>query len=161
MTRRGLTLLEVILSLSLLSMLCMVAAGWSSLAAAVTARDDPGPDHAVRSVLARIHDDLVAGDWPAVRASRRARPRVIVDPGRLSVATRAPGLGPIRREYVFDPVTGELHRRDTDAAGREVARRLLDQVHEFACRLDVEDGTLTVSIRVDRSPPRTRRYRVP
>ncbi|NND02014.1 MAG: hypothetical protein HKN91_04445, partial [Acidimicrobiia bacterium] len=61
--KRALTLVEVLLSLTLLSSLFLVTASWTGLMRTCQdAANETDTEHVLRSVLRLIHDDVMIGD---------------------------------------------------------------------------------------------------
>lgn len=151
--RRGLTMVELLLALSLLTGIMVAIASWTQ----VTARASTavaGPLHwrsAARAVLQLIHDDLVSGDFgepKGRRPNQKARVEVVGDV--LRIRTRLVGLrdhaGPVAHEYRFEASSGEVRLGQRSGQGRSSTRLLLDQVHAWQATFDDENRVLTVTI---------------
>ena len=149
MRQQGMTLVEVLVSLGLLSAVMLGVVSWTQvsgreLAAAV----EPARwERAAAAVLQSIQDDLLIGDFQAEGAET---PRVRIDEGQLVIPTRRgshPG-GPLVREYAFDRAAGTLVATERTRVERRpdqtAARLLLGDVADWRCSL--EDEVLRVEI---------------
>ena len=150
--RRGLTMIEVLVALGLLSALVLTLTSWIQTTARAAALAEPVRWHvAAEAVLQLIHDDLMTGDFLTEQQKRRRRqPRVMVENGSLRIDTRASssggGGGPTFHHYALDAFTGELTRTHGPKLGRKTTRLLLDKVTTWLCAQDEERTMLTVSI---------------
>ena len=156
MNRRGVTMVELLVALVLLTVVMVATATWTRIATTGT-RDhlDPMTETAACDAVRRlIETDLLTGDFETDRAqnrrsqNRRSPPRVVVENDRLSITTRSPAgespAGPVVRIYEWDRPTRALRQRTSDPQRRHPAliRPLLTEVTEWTCRLDEEDDTL-------------------
>lgn len=175
-TPRGMTLVEVVLALALLSTLAVAAMSWATVSARIarTVDDRTDRESAARNVLRLIGDDLRTFDReedPArarsqARRSREARSdRVRIEGSALVVRTRDPGASGITVEhrYGFDASTGtlrlagpygsSLHTRPSGperlTSGGGHGRELMGGVASFECSIDEQIRTLTVAIDID------------
>ena len=163
--RRGLTMLELLVAVSLLAMLMLGVASWIQVTArAGAAGSEPGRWRgAAQAVLQLIHDDLVTGD---LGAAGREKPVEIVD-RVLVVRTRVrvsdDAVGPIAHRYKFDTSSNTLKLEQRLANGRRTTRPLLDDVGEWKCSIDDQRTTLTVTIarRDSDTGAVERRYQLP
>jgi len=163
--RRGLTMLELLVAVSLLAMLMLGVASWIQVTARAGARGaDPGRWRgAAQAVLQLIHDDLVTGD---LGAAEREKPVEIVD-RVLVVRTRVrvsdDTVGPIAHRYKFDTSSNTLKLEQRLANGRRTTRPLLDDVGEWKCSIDDQRTALTVTIvrRDSDTGAVERRYQLP
>lgn len=166
--RRGLTLVEVLASLALLSAIAAAALAvvQSSSRTAATTTKHIAWDHAADAVIASIAADLAAGDFDPIGDRARADPRVRIqdDGGRraLSIRTRGPA-GDVRvRIYVASDdrllitTAGPEGRSVRDSIGDSPAAALADIV-SFAPLLDSDGQALYVTIA---GPGRARRIAV-
>ena len=151
--RRGLTMLELLVAVGLLSALLLATASWTRVAArSSTSTAEPMRWRvAAEAVLSLIHDDLATGDFANVgRRGRNQAPRVEVTYGTLRINTRsvAPGdvIGSVTNRYTLDSFSGELQLDQRTRLGRRSARLLLDGVSKWKCELDEEKDILTISI---------------
>ena len=163
---RGLTMIELLLAVSLLSLIVLAAASWTEIAAHAAT----GPLKSTRwrlaaqSVLRRIQEDFETGDFELadqpVGSSSPAlplMPRWSFREGALEVKTRdALGNGhkaarPAMHIYTFDRIS---HRMDLRAqlVGAQssmrgvVTRPLLEDVESFECSIDKRTLKLKVAI---------------
>lgn len=108
--RRAFTLIEMLVTLSLLVVLMIVAISWVT---SITKRQQRGVQEqgwyqAAYRVLDQIDRDLVAADM--LHEARQARePRVQIEDGQLLIRTVDHGAPSVVR-YVLNPDTGTLHR---------------------------------------------------
>lgn len=170
--RRGLTMIELLLALSLLSLITLTAASWTQIAArAVT-----GPVESARwramaeTVLQRIAEDLAIGDFDPVEAdatgANQNQPRrVSIHDGILEIKTRdhaggtAPIVGQAKHLYKFDPSKRHLELA-VQAESREIVRPLLDDIETFECTPDAKSGRFRVTISSRDKVIVTRTYRL-
>ena len=167
--RRGLTMVELLVALSLLSAVMLAVASWTQVTARASA-DAAEPVRwraAAENVLRLIHDDLVTGDFAgdssAEGRGRTPSPRVEVFVGELRLRTRAAGagagaIGPVTRRYAFDALSDELRLHQATAQGISTTRLLLDRVEEWQCSIDEEEKLLTVGITSSDGTVVTRSY---
>ena len=165
--RRGLTMIEVLVALGLLSALVLTLTSWIQTTARAGTLAEPGRWHvAAKAVLQLIHDDLKTGDFLTEQQRRRNRqPRVMVENGSLRIDTRASssggGSGPAVHHYVLDAFTGELRRTHRPKLGRKTTRLLLGKVDAWQCAQDEERTMLTVIITSDADQSIQRSYLLP
>ncbi|MCH8166198.1 MAG: prepilin-type N-terminal cleavage/methylation domain-containing protein [Planctomycetes bacterium] len=167
--RRGLTMVELLLALSLLSAILLATASWTQVAARTTA-DSIYPVRwraAAQAVLQLIHDDLVTGDFTDTQRGRRNQnARVAVVNGALRIRTRAIGhtgdvTGLAIHRYAFDAYSGQLRLDQQTVTGTRYTRPLLDQVQEWQCVIDEEQNLLTVTITSSEESVIARSYLLP
>lgn len=150
--RRGLTIIEILLALSILTGLMLASTAWVQVAA----RSASHGDDAVRwrmaadACLQRIAEDLLGGDWPL----EPDHDRVEVEDDVLTIGTRD-GDGAAISAYRLDAQEQALTRTAHDRT-----RILIVDAFEFACKLDDETGVLDVSLVGPRNLIVSRRYRV-
>ena len=165
--RRGLTMIEVLVALGLLSALVLTLTSWIQTTARASTLAEPLRWRvAAEAVLQLIHDDLMTGDFLTEQQRRRNRqPRVMVENGSLRIRTRAvqggDETGPTVHRYELDALTSELGRTNEPKRGRRTARLLLDDVDSFNCRIDEERTILTVSITFGAGQSIRRSYLLP
>ena len=165
--RRGLTMIEVLVALGLLSALVLTLTSWIATTARAGALAEPMRWRvAAEAVLQLIHDDLTTGDFLSEQQRRRSRhPRVMVENSSLRIDTRASssggGGGPTIHRYELDTRTSELGRTNEPKGGRHTTRLLLDDVRNWNCRIDEERTMLTVSITSDAGQSIQRSYPLP
>lgn len=176
MKHRGLTLIELLATVALLSSIVVAATSWIQIASAAGADALQAARwrNAANAVLALIHDDLVSGDFnstdPGHRKDRKepnqqeheAHCRVI--DGALVIATRgAQGIESAHR-YRRDPMENRLERITAGASGRsepEMRRPLLGDVESFNARTTEDTSRLDVTITSSAGVRVTRSYRLP
>jgi prepilin-type N-terminal cleavage/methylation domain-containing protein len=154
-TRRGMTLVEVLGSLALLGALALASLAWTRVAINGTAAAllRLRWERSAAAVLDLIGDDLRTGDACARELKVRADSSgaVLVVRGRGSVNGR---VCAIDRVYRRDPGSGELQREDRNSGlpgtGAEpallVARSLLGEVRSATFSMDDRSGVLSVTI---------------
>src|SRR5262245_45979586 len=111
MRTRGLTLIEILVAVGLMSLVMIAAASWiqtttrASSEFATPARWEV----AAQAVLALIHDDICTGDFESHRQAKDGirLERARVNDGRLSIMTRGHGE-PCTHEFTLDTLKGEL-----------------------------------------------------
>lgn len=166
--RRGLTMIELLVSLGILSAVTLTTVAWTQSAVRATRLAEPMRfSAAADAVLQLIHDDLATGDFELDESRRRDQgsPRATIVEGSLRIQTRAVNFstvaGPVIHHYTLDRVTDELQLREEDATGRENSRILLDQVRDWDCAIDDENNVLTVLITSMVGRGLARSYRLP
>lgn len=152
---RGLTLIELLASLTLLSALALGVAAWTDVSAQLTV-ETVQPirwDLSARNVLSLIRDDLATGDMSTSdhRRSTGTHRVTIDEAGTLVIHTRARTSGnathqlsgPCTHEYRFnhDLRTLTLVTQPEHASGSTGSRLLLDDVHHWKCELTSIAGT--------------------
>lgn len=157
MTQRGLTLLEVVLSVSLLSGLFLASGQWLKTVAVLGAQAE-GPvrwERGARALLQSIHDDIWTGDTTLGDALEP----VEVTTHSLLIRTRAGGDdgGPVTHEYEFLPTGSQIRRGDLPRSSPP----LLEDVAALALELDAEARTLEVRVDSTAGHRVTRRFWLP
>lgn len=168
MIRRGLTFIELLLALALLSAVVAAVAAWIETSARTIAAVD-GPmrwERAVGKVMRLIEEDLRRVS-PAVIASRQEDTRstvpVTIDVNRLvipspEISSRNGDRHGNEQEqfatYERDPTTKTLTRSLRD----NQPRPLLDGVDAFAVTLSDDEPMLTVWLRSERGDEMQRRF---
>lgn len=143
---RGLTMIETLLAIALLTLVVGAAASWTAMAGrlALTTITPARETGGVEAVFRLIHTDLVSGDFELAEKARpgtKPPPRVSVQVGVLEIRTRAVTI----RRYRFDRANHRLERESTG----ETKRVLLYAVHDFFVKIDEEAGVLDVAITND------------
>ena len=162
--RRGLTMIEVLVALGLLSALVLTLTSWIQTTARAAALAEPVRWRvAAEAVLQLIHDDLMTGDFLSEQQRRRRRhPRVMVENGSLRIDTRGvqggDEIGATVHRYKLDALRSELGRTNEPKRGRHTTRLLLDDVRNWNCRIDEERTMLTVIITSDAGQSIQRSY---
>lgn len=150
MRQRGLTMIEVLVALGLLSALMLTVTSWIQTTVRASTLAEPMRWRgAAEAVLQLIHNDLMTGDY-LTEQKRTQQPPVMVEDDSLRIRTRAvqsgDETGPTIHRYELDALTSELGRSNEPKRGRHTTRLLLDDVGSFNCRIDEERSMLTVSI---------------
>ncbi len=165
---RGLTLIELLASLVVLSGVMLAVATWTraSTTLAAGASRTVHEQAGIESVLRLIAEDVATGDFEP-QDRRRNDPHVEVDDGVLIIRTRGTASagepGPVVHTYSLDRVAGELVLRAKPQRGRSTERALLGDVEAFACVLeeDEEDEVaLTVTLTGITGATYERRYTI-
>ena len=159
--KRGLTLLELMLSISLLSLLMLAVVSWSTAAARsysllserVVWRTTAG------AALQVIADDLRAGDF----GSRLRSPKVAVRGSTLTIQTRdsagSEAPGPLVRAYGHEARTGEVQVRERRIGAPQQTRTLVGGVSEWKCA--IIGPVLVVTLTSVSGERATRRFNLP
>lgn len=139
---RGLTLIEILLALALMSSLMVLSGEWirtalQKEAATTSLRDRAALDRA----LDRIEDVLRAGDWPV--EGRAAIERVSAVQAELRIRSRMPHYGAADARAIFDQSASELTIR-LGGDSRVLAAGLEDV--QFEVREVAGDDRIIVSI---------------
>lgn len=154
--RSGMTLVEMLVTIALLSVVIVVMTTWTILAAKsqILISEALAWRTAAETSLQRIHEDIVSGSW-----SERVElePRVTARNGELLIRSRSENGGSVLYRYHADAISGTL-RRTTGAAGGE---SLVNQVNEFNCRLDQKKRLLSVTLTDSAGRQLYRGYRIP
>ena len=142
MKRRGLTLIELLLSLLLLTAVAGASASWMSFAARSAESTKPERWRAsAERVLGLIEQDLLTGDFEIIPSRRERDPelaKVRIESEDLIVRTR--DRGPAEHRYHLDD---DHHRLMLEAADE---RALLGEVSAFDIVHDAEGARLAVTI---------------
>ncbi|MEW6747694.1 MAG: prepilin-type N-terminal cleavage/methylation domain-containing protein [Planctomycetota bacterium] len=156
MRTRGLTMIELLLALSLLSAILLATFSWTQITGRALA--DGGRkarwERAATALLRVIHDDLACGDF--LEEEHEGSPtteRISVAEGTFRVVTRSGGL-PIERQYSF--VKGDAAVTLEEPSSR--ARALLGEVADFVVTMDQDAMVIDVSITSLSGLARHRRY---
>lgn len=167
MRRRGLTMVEILVALGLLSALMLTVTSWIQTTARASALAEPMRWRiAAQAVLQLIHDDLMTGDFEAGQQRRRSRqPRVMVESDSLRIDTRTgqagEETGPTTHHYELDTFSDELAMTSEPKRARHTTRLLLDDVDRFTYHIDEERTMLTVSITSSSDQSIRRSYLLP
>lgn len=171
MLDRGLTMVELLVALALLSAITLGVGSWvGATARASTSVVEPVRwASAAEAALQRIHDDVMVGDFDERDESPENR-RVHVDGDILRIRTRSSSIidlegsgssgGVVTHEYVLDRFSNELHLRQRNDAGTEHRYLLVDQVGAWSAQLDEETGVLVVTIMSTNGVTRERGYQM-
>jgi prepilin-type N-terminal cleavage/methylation domain-containing protein len=164
--KRGMTLIEVLVSLTLLTAIISAAATWTTIAGnAAGVQSEPSRWHrAAQNVLDLIHDDLVTGDFESdTKQAREQRPpKVSVENDSLGISTRLLSAGRIAlsRHYQLDIDMNVLTTKEQPSDSPR-GRVLLTDVDEFACAIDETRTRLTVRITSNQHGSLSRSYALP
>lgn len=146
--RRGLTLIEVTLALSIAGVVFVAVAAWIEMvgAAAFVGSKQSEWRQSARAALRLIADDLVQGDF--MRDDDRRRVTVMGE-SVLRIHTRSRGLGACTVEYYVTESDHLLERRvvSDDKSGNERRDRpVLGGVVRVTASIDEEGSSLLVTI---------------
>ena len=161
--RRGLTIIELLLALSLLTVIMLAVASWTQTTASATAKAaEPGRWRAAgEAVLQLIHDDLAIGDF----GTNDQGPRVKIIDGDLQIRTRAAPasgfVGSITHRYEYHAPSHELALEQLRPDGRRHTRLLVDRVDRWKCEIDDEQRVLTITIGLNTDLEIAREYVLP
>ncbi len=166
--RRGLTMVELLLAVSLLTPITLAIAAWTQVAAraSASAAEPMRWQAAASAVLQLIHDDLIIGDFaegPTDRSSQQSHVEVV--DGALHIRTRTVGseviIGPSLHRYILDAFSGQLRLGQQTLDGKLSTRPLLDRVQEWQCIIDEEQDLLIATITSRDGSVVTRSYLLP
>lgn len=150
--RRAMTLIEMLLSLALLTSMVVAATAWVQLASR-SGTVAVGPIRwrmAADAFYQFLVDDLRTGDFMTRSGEKRRAPRelpqVRLENGELTVTTRFSGIGALAHRYRFNDLDHVLIVEQRLASGEVRQRPLLFEVDEFTCILDEERGFLDVLV---------------
>ena len=143
--KRGLTLIELLVALSLLSLIVLASSAWIRITAGSAAQESTlvHQSTAAQAVLRLIHSDLITGDF---NRAENADPRVRIEGNRLQIDTRVPETGLITHSYRYDPSSGHLLREAHSPHTLQSPRPLLEGVTNWTCTLAEDDSLLTVAL---------------
>lgn len=163
MKSRGLTMIETLLAIALLTLVVSAAATWTAMAGRLaTAAAKPAQEQAaVDAVFRLIQNDLVTGDFDVERRTGSEAhplvPRVRAVDGVLELRTRA---GAVHR-YQFDRNDRVLRRESSQSGVRTLLRDVTDMrlsIDEIAGVLDVAIDIQMKSEHVDGGQKSTQTY---
>ena len=160
--RRGLTMVETLLALSLLAVVMVAVISWIGVTArtGALAAEPARWRAAADAILSLVADDVTTGDF----GSQAPRRTVQVIGRVLEIHTRRRGAAPagsIVRRYRLDERIGELQVQDRSQSGRRTTRTVLTGVDEWTCAIDDERRVLSVTIASDRGWSTTGRFPLP
>jgi len=152
--RRGLTMIETLLALALLTTIVSAGASWIGLAARLSVAADPARRQAlVEIVLQRLHEDLLTGDFAGRRPTEnsgephRELLRVRAGHAGLEIDLRRGATCTYRLERNGGGGDGStLVRMQRDSDGASETRSLISRVADFHCAIDAKGRTLEVTI---------------
>lgn len=170
---RGLTLVEVLVSLALLASLAAATAAWLTTAHEGARRIERSLriEAAMEATLDRIGEDVMIGDFlldlpGAQRGSSGRTDRVTISADDLTVATRG-GVGehlgqPVHHNYRFERTSGQLVREVVaQKPGDTISRVLVAELTDFDVQYDPIELTLCVTLRSTSGITRARSWSVP
>jgi len=133
-TRRGITLVELLATLSLLTLMSVISVSWMTTVLRSQSRSvvDANWGRASVSVLDLIGWDVLSVDRLDA-GSASGVPRMGVEENVLRIRTRD-GSGVGVHQYVFEPATGNLYRQD---GGLKKGRVFLGLVEGFGIELEL------------------------
>lgn len=147
MTRRGMTLLEMLFALALLSGIVIGATAWGrATAARLDAERARQAWTACASALLRsIETDVAVADLDPIGDRARGIERVATDEATLTIRTRERHRGVVVRAYAFDPDAGTVSVRTTAAGAVVAADTALGDVRMVT--FGIHDQHLEVNLR--------------
>lgn len=153
---RGMTLLEVLLSLALLGGIALACASWVGTAARGTesTAERLRWHSAADASLGLIGDLIATGDFNPNEQRVPERPRVRVETNSLEIDTRLNGRSAIA---LVEMKEDQLVLR----APPDDERLLVADVAQFEAELDAETQVLSVTLRSRAGDERSRRYSLP
>lgn len=170
---RGLTLVEVLVSLALLASLAAATAVWLTTAHAGARRIEGSLrlEAAMEATLDRIGEDVLIGDFlvdrqAAPRSAAGRIHRVTTSGGELSVMTRG-GVGdhlgqPVRHFYRFERTAGRLVREVVAQESADtISRLLMAELADFEAQYDPIEQTLRATLRSTNGVTRVRTWSMP
>ena len=160
MRRAGMTMVEVLIALAVLSALMAVMASWTKIACTlgVTTGRSSEMRRSVETVFRCLREDLLVGDFRTRDGTDE--PRVVADGHTLLIMTRTPVRGSTERRYEYEPHAGRLVVEESgpDTMGR---RGIATGITGFECAIDETQSWLAVSIASADGRAHTQRYRLP
>ncbi len=162
---RGMTMLELLMALAILSALVLTLAAWTRVAGDLSAASaaEMRWRHAAEAVLALVHDDLAAGDLQGDQDQERVEIKDTV----LRISTRPTtegdirGRGLVRHRYLLDPLSARLALESMTDRDERRTRPLIDGVGGWVCEIDEERSVLRVTIESVEGTALTRSYHLP
>jgi len=141
--RRGITLVELLATLSLLTLMSVISVSWMTTVLRSQTRSDLDANwgRASVSVLDLIGRDVLsvdrldAGDGSGL-------PRVGVEENMVRIRTRDDS-GAVVHRYVFDPLLGNMYRHDP---GGDRGPVILGLVEEFGVELELPSEQISLPI---------------
>lgn len=155
--RRGLTLLETMASLALLSLIAIACSEWVAMAARMTTmgEHDAAGSIAIEALFTQIQDDLCCGEFPRDGREPAFRQNELTIP--LSVGT----FREQRRYRLWADGRLVLQHQEFDSETPTEWRPLLTGVRRFDGDYDPESRRLWVTIFDADGVEHRRRFRVP
>lgn len=134
-TRRGITLIELLATLSLLTILSIVSVSWMTTVLSSQSRltSQASWHRASVAVLDLIGQDVLTVDRLDT-GGRSNTPRIVVEDNILRIRTRGyEGVG--TQQYSFDQGSSELHRQYQGQRRQANQVALLGETKAFVCEL--------------------------
>lgn len=137
-TSRAMTLIELLVSLSLLAVISMIGASWMTmmLRTQSTAIADGAWDRSASAVLDLLERDIFVVDRLDV-GGRGSTPRVGITDGILRIRTRDQGIAEVI-EYTFNQEKNQITRSTIGAESRDAGPPLLGEVAEFSIDIELQ-----------------------
>jgi prepilin-type N-terminal cleavage/methylation domain-containing protein len=167
MIRHGMTLLEMLLALALLSAIVAATASWTQIAAGLVSTDGPVQRQhwigASNSLFDLIDQDLRSGDFEENKSANpktKPNPQVVADANHLTIRTRVAGHGAVIHEYRLNEISGVLELIEHFGTATQ-PRTLLDQVRSWNCQVDTIRTCFDATIEKVDGTIIQRRYHLP
>ncbi len=161
--RRGLTMLELLFSLALLTVVMLTAGSWIRLVSATGALA-AGParwEASARAALQLIEDDILVADF---HVPGRDAPVEVADGGLIlqtRLACAGDPSGPLRHRYSLDPGLDALRLEERTTSKAVHTRRLLTDVRSWSCEHDEDRNVLSITLVSNDGVTVSKRYRLP
>ncbi len=155
--RRGLTLMETLASLALLSLIAIACAEWIAVASRVNtiAEHDSSLALPIEAVFVQLQDDLHCGEFP----SDDLHPAV--QPNEVTISRLVGDRVGLHQYRLMDDGRLVLRIQWVESASPAVVRPLLIGARGFACHYNSENRRLEVRIVDASGVEHRRRLRVP
>jgi len=142
--RRGFSLIEMLVTLSVLTLLIMISVSWMTtmLRSQSISESHANWRRASTALLDRIAEDIHTVDRLDVR-SRSAGARIIADAGTLRIQTRD-HQGITAHGYAFDQASASISNSDQRASSSLDSIPLLGDVDLFECQIELPSDTRTL-----------------
>lgn len=161
--RRGLTMLELLFSLALLTVVMLTAGSWIRLVSA-TGTLVAGParwEAAAHAALQLVEDDILVADFhvPGRDALVEVAAGGLILRTRLACAGDPSGL--LQHRYSLDPGQDALRLEERTSTNSVHTRRLLNDVASWSCQHDKDRNVLSITIVSNDGVTVSKRYRLP
>ncbi len=132
--QRGLTMVELLVSLALLSIVTAAGVGWLQTTAArgMVEADDVRWRAAAEKAIQRIAESIAISDFDP----NERQPQVVVDDGVLRIRGREAGVGRVTFAFAMDASTNRLER----SSDQTNARPLLGDVDRWDVELTIDEA---------------------
>lgn len=146
MRRFGMTIVELLAALALLSGLLVAAGSWTRLAGAISGECSSSLlwRRSAEAAFELLHNDLATGDFQIDEST--GEPRVVLTDDSLTIQTRRIGFGPVEHFYRFDSVSHRLSRIER-AETTSSERTLLGDITGIEWSITEDSTGLDVLIR--------------